>query len=60
VGFDLLYIGCAAGFPNIVNLAVAVVSLALFHLQILGEEEFCAKTFGAAYASYRATVRRYV
>jgi len=59
VGFDLLYIGCAAAFPNIVNMAAALACVLLFHVQILGEEKYCAETFGQEYADYKAKVRRY-
>jgi len=59
VGFDLLYVGCAAVFPNPVNIAVVVACIALFHAQILQEEQYCAEAFGQEYADYKARVRRY-
>ena len=60
VGFDLLYIGCAVTFPNIVNVAAAFACVLLFHVQILGEEKYCAEAFGQEYADYRTKVRRYL
>jgi protein-S-isoprenylcysteine O-methyltransferase Ste14 len=59
VGFDLLYLGCALAFPNVFQIVIAGAALALFHLQILGEETHCAKAFGQSYAAYSAQVRRY-
>jgi len=60
VGFDLLYIGCALAYPNIVNVLAAVAAVLLFHIQILGEERYCASTFGSEYATYRKQTRRYL
>ena len=60
VGFNLLYIGCALAFPNVVNIAVSLVSLVVFHLQILSEEKFLVQVFGEEYAAYRRTVMRYL
>jgi len=60
VGFDLLYIGCAAAFPNAVNITAAFACVLLFHVQILGEETYCAEAFGQEYADYRSRVRRYL
>ena len=59
LGFDLLYIGCALAFPNVVNIAFALAALALFHAQILGEEAFLEQTFGEEYQVYRAKTLRY-
>jgi protein-S-isoprenylcysteine O-methyltransferase Ste14 len=60
VGFDLLYIGCAVAFPNIVNIVAAVAALVMFHFQILSEERFLDRAFGGEYSAYRKTVRRYI
>ena len=60
VGFDLLYLGCATVFPNAFNMAAAVISILLFHLQILGEENFCATAFGDEYTRYKAKTMRYI
>jgi protein-S-isoprenylcysteine O-methyltransferase Ste14 len=59
LGFDLLYIGCALCFPNLVNIALTLLVIILFHLQILGEEKFLATAFGAEYGLYRKKVFRY-
>lgn len=60
VGFDLIYIGCAVAFPNVVNIAVAIVAVTLFHFQILGEEKYCAEAFGQEYTDYRKRTMRYI
>ena len=60
VGFDLLYIGCAMMFPNVVNIAFAVIAVVSFHIQILGEENFLSRQFGKEYEDYRSGVRRYL
>lgn len=60
VGFDLLYLGCAAIFPNVINITAALVCVVLFHIQILGEEKLCTETFGQEYADYKAKVMRYL
>jgi len=44
LGFDLLYLGCALAFPNILNVAFVLLSVVLLHFQILGEEAFLSKT----------------
>ncbi|MCL2150568.1 MAG: isoprenylcysteine carboxylmethyltransferase family protein [Dehalococcoidia bacterium] len=60
VGFDLLYIGCALAFPNIINATITLAAVVLLHLQILGEEKFLAGKFGTAYLNYKTKVRRYI
>lgn len=60
VGFDLLYIGCALAFPNVINIIFATAGAVLFHIQILGEERFLEGMFGNAYRDYKAKVRRYI
>ena len=60
VGFDLLYLGCATAFPNLLNIAVALASLFLFHWQILGEENYLTETFGEKYVRYMGSTRRYL
>ena len=60
VGFDLLYIGCALTFPNPFNIAAALMSIVMFHIQILGEEKFLAETFGQEYIDYKAKTMRYL
>lgn len=60
VGFDLIYIGCALAFPNILNIIFAFLVVVLFHIQILGEEEFLFKKFGQQYLEYKNNVNRYI
>lgn len=60
VGFDLLYIGTFLALPNVVLLVAAVFTIVLLHLQILEEEKFLPKVFGAAYGEYRRKTPRYL
>ena len=60
VGFDLFYIGCALASPTWPNLAAAVATVFLFHVQILGEEKYLRKTFAEAYQRYERRVNRYL
>lgn len=60
LGFDLLYIGCALAYPNLINLFFPAAAIVLLHLQILQEEAFLTDTFGAAYTRYAQSVRRYL
>ncbi|MCL2172877.1 MAG: isoprenylcysteine carboxylmethyltransferase family protein [Candidatus Bathyarchaeota archaeon] len=60
VGFDLIYIGCALAFPNILNITLTLLVVTLFHIQILGEEEFLSKKFGQQYLEYKIKVNRYI
>lgn len=60
VGFDLLYIGCAAAFPNPINITSAIVAVILFHIQILGEEVYCTAAFGQTYTDYALKTMRYL
>ena len=60
VGFDLLYMGCAAMFPNIINIVSALLAVFLFHIQILGEEKYCAEAFGQSYLDYKDKTMRYI
>jgi len=60
VGFDLVYLGCALAFPNILNIIFAITAIILFHVQILGEEKFLVQKFGQSYLDYKNKVRRYI
>ena len=60
LGFDLLYIGCALAFPNIINVILALAAVVIFHVQILGEEKFLVEKFGKTYLDYKAKTRRYI
>lgn len=60
LGFDLLYIGCALAFPNLINIIFAIIAVILFHFQILGEELFLSKAFGQEYLDYKTKTMRYL
>lgn len=60
VGFDLLYIGCAVAFPNIIMIITAVAAITAFNMQILNEEKFLAEKFGREYIEYKRKARRYM
>jgi protein-S-isoprenylcysteine O-methyltransferase Ste14 len=60
VGFDFLYLGCALCFPNVAMIAIAVIAVVAFHIQILGEEKFLMEIFGQEYADYQNKARRYL
>ncbi len=60
LGFDLLYIGCALAFPNLINIIFAIIAVTLFHFQILGEELFLSKAFGKEYLDYKSRTMRYL
>lgn len=60
LGFDLLYIGCALAFPNLINILITIAAVILLHLQIVGEEEFLANTFGQRYLDYKAVTLQYL
>ena len=60
VGFDLTYIGLCLSFANVVNIVCAVLTMLLFHLQILQEEKFLLSRSDIDYAAYKDKVRRYL
>lgn len=61
LGFDLVYIGVLLMFFNYVLLAVSIVTIIMFHLQIVNvEEDFLISEFGEEYLSYKKHVCRYV
>jgi len=47
-------------FPNWVPLIYLVAATALFHRQVLREEEFMRQHYGQEYVQYCSHVRRYV
>jgi protein-S-isoprenylcysteine O-methyltransferase Ste14 len=59
VGFDLLYMGIAAMYPNAVLITLSLLAIGMFHLQILQEERHMREMFGTVYAEYAQRVRRY-
>lgn len=58
-GFDLLYIGCALAYPNILTILWSAAAVCVFHLQIRSEEEYLTAAFGQRYEEYSARVGRY-
>ncbi|MDR0955228.1 MAG: isoprenylcysteine carboxylmethyltransferase family protein [Rikenellaceae bacterium] len=60
VGFDLLYIGTAIAFPNLVLIGLTLVAVTVFHLQIRQEEHYMRTVFGTDYADYARKTRRYL
>lgn len=60
VAFDLLYLGFALIFPNVLMIVMAVLALFLFHWQIRGEENYLIAVFGERYRDYQKAVRRYL
>lgn len=61
LGFDLIYIGILCMFLNGLLLAVTILAVLLFHLQIVSvEEPFMLDAFGEEYLDYREKVGRYI
>lgn len=61
LGFDLMYIGILVSFFNRHLCLVSVISVILFHLQIVNvEEDFLLERFGEEYTAYRKKVHRYL
>lgn len=52
LGFDLQYIGVLLMFGNLLTLGFTVFAMVMLHKQILQEEEYMRKTFGAEYEEY--------
>ncbi|ORV92833.1 isoprenylcysteine carboxyl methyltransferase [Mycobacterium interjectum] len=60
VGFFVFLVGQLLVFPNWVPLLYLLAGTALFHRQVLREEEFMRQRYGHVYADYCRHVRRYV
>lgn len=60
LGFDLMYIGILLMYFNAVLLLFTVWAVIMLHLQILQEEEFLCRVFGARYEEYRKHTARYL
>jgi protein-S-isoprenylcysteine O-methyltransferase Ste14 len=60
VGFFVFLVGQLLVFPNWVPLIYLVAGTALFHRQVLREEDFMRERYGHIYADYCRHVRRYV
>jgi protein-S-isoprenylcysteine O-methyltransferase Ste14 len=59
-GFDLLYLGTALTFSNIVCIVGAIAVIVLLHMQILEEEKLLPRIFGPEYKEYKRRTRRYL
>ncbi len=61
LGFDLVYIGILLIFFNYWLFAITVVTVIMFHLQIVNvEEDFLTAEFGEEYLIYKNKVCRYI
>lgn len=60
VGFFLVLVGQFLVFPNWILLVYVAAGTALFHRQVLREEEFMRQRYGQDYDDYCGRVRRYV
>lgn len=61
VGFDLVYIGMVMMFTNLWLYIVSMISIIMFHLQIVNvEEPFLMEVFGNDYINYCKKVNRYL
>ncbi len=60
LGFDCVYIGLALMFFNLPLLLCSVFAMLMLHLQILQEEQYLEKEFGANYVTYKNKVCRYI
>lgn len=60
LGFDMLYLGTALSFSNLVCIIAAIFMISLFHLQILEEEKLLPQIFGPEYLQYKKRTRRYL
>lgn len=60
VAFALVLTGQFLIFPNIILLIYLVAATWLFHRQVLREENFLRKHYGAEFTAYCSRVRRYL
>ena len=60
VAFAFVMLGEFLIFPNWLVGLYVIGAFVLFHRQVLREEAFLREHYGAAYAAYTATVRRYL
>lgn len=61
LGFDLVYIGILLMFFSFWLFAVSIVTVTMFHLQIVNvEEDFLISEFGEEYLNYKKHVCRYI
>jgi protein-S-isoprenylcysteine O-methyltransferase Ste14 len=59
VGVDLIAIASVLFIPGIINIACAIVGIAVHHAIILSEEKFLEGRFGEDWVTYKRTTRRY-
>ncbi len=60
VGFDTMFIGFVLMYPNLLTLAVAILSIAAIHKLILQEEKHLVAVFGNEYSEYKDKTARYI
>lgn len=60
VAFAIILIGEFLILPNWITLAYIVAAIALFHRQVLREEDYLRRHYGQAYVDYYNRVRRYL
>ena len=60
VGFFVFLVGQLLVSPDWVPLIYLIAAVALFHRQVLREEQFMRGRYGQEYADYCRRVRRYV
>ena len=59
VGVDLIAIASVFFIPVIMNIACAIIGIAVHHAIILSEEKFLEGRFGEDWLNYKRTTRRY-
>lgn len=59
LGFDLMYLGLLVAYFNPVHMIFVFFAVVMLHLQIMQEEAFLEKTFGASYLDYKKRTGRY-
>ena len=60
LGFNLLTIASILHTMNFIVLGLAIYSIVIYHLIVLGEEEFLKSRFDNDYRQYCKSVRRYI
>lgn len=60
VGMDLMFIGTAFTFTNLITIAITFLIVVALHLQIKQEEKHMKKMFGTDYTEYAVKTPRYL
>lgn len=60
VGFNTMFIGLFATFPNILTFVILILNIISIHLLILQEEKHLSLTFGDDYTEYKKNTPRYL